>query len=57
MIDTREDIVDEYIRAKKALEKMKNYEAKTKMFTARINDKTIVCCKNEDRIEQYKKLR
>lgn len=57
MIDTREDIVDEYTRAKKALEKMKNYEAKTKMFTARINDKTIVCCKNEDRIEQYKKLK
>lgn len=57
MIETREEIVDENSKAKKALEKMKNYEKKTKLHTLRINEKTIVCCKNEDRLEDYKKLK
>lgn len=42
---------------KKNLEKMKKYEQSIKLHEARIDDKTIVYCKNEDRIEQYKKLK
>ena len=48
---------DEIGKAKKALEKMKKYEQSIKLHEARIDDKTIVYCKNEDRIEQYKKLK
>ena len=51
------EIVDEIDKAKKALEKMKKYEQSIKLHEARIDDKTIVYCKNEDRIEQYKKLK
>ena len=49
--------VDEMGKAQKALEKMKKYEQSIKLHEARIDDKTIVYCKNEDRIEQYKKLK
>lgn len=49
--------VDEISKAQKALEKMKKYEQSIKLHEARIDDKTIVYCKNEDRIEQYKKLK
>lgn len=51
------EIVDEIGKAQKALEKMKKYEQSIKLHEARIDDKTIVYCKNEDRIEQYKKLK
>lgn len=49
--------IDEITRAEKALEKMKKYEKSIKLHSARINSRTIVYCKNEDRIEQYKKLK
>jgi hypothetical protein len=49
--------VDEIGKAKKNLEKMKKYEQSIKLHEARIDDKTIVYCKNEDRIEKYKKLK
>ena len=49
--------VDEIGKAQKALEKMKKYEKSIKLHEVRIDDKTIVYCKNEDRIEQYKKLK
>ena len=48
---------DEISNAQKALEKMKKYEQSIKLHEARIDEKTIVYCKNEDRIEQYKKLK
>lgn len=51
------DLIYERTRAEKNLEKMKNYEKKTKLHTLRLNEKTIVCCKNEDRLEDYKKLK
>lgn len=57
MIEKRENIVDEITRAGKVLEKMKEYEKSIKMHTAQIRNGLIVCCKNEDRIEQYKKLK
>ena len=49
--------IDEKTRAENALEKMKKYEQSIKLHEARIDDKTVVYCKNEDRIEQYKKLK
>lgn len=49
--------IDEVTRAEKALENMKKYEKSIKLHRARINSRTIVYCKNEDRIEQYKKLK
>lgn len=49
--------VDEIGKAQKVLEKMKKYEQSIKLHEARIDDKTIVYCKNEDRIEQYKRLK
>lgn len=48
---------DERTRAEKTLEKMKKYEKSIKLHEARIDSRTIVYCKNEDRIEQYKKLK
>ena len=51
------EIIDEIGKAQKNLEKMKKYEQSIKLYEARIDDKTIVYCKNEDRIEQYKKLK
>lgn len=57
MIEKRENIVDEITRAGNVLEKMKEYEKSIKMHTAQIRNGLIVCCKNEDRIEQYKKLK
>lgn len=38
-----------------ALEKVKVYEKKTKLFRLQVNKNTIVCCKNEERLEDYKK--
>lgn len=49
--------MDEISRAKKTLEKMKEYEKKTKLHRLQIDDKTVVYCKNEDRLEDYKKLK
>jgi hypothetical protein len=56
MIDYRSLVEDKSV-AKDLLEKMKKYEQTVKMHEVRIDDKTIVYCKNEDRIEQYKKLK
>lgn len=50
-------ISEEKYRAEKVLEELKRYENTIKMHEVRINDKTIVYCKNKDRIEQYKKLK
>ena len=49
--------IDERTKAIKALERMKKYEQSIKLHEARIDDKTIGYCKNEYRIEQYKKLK
>lgn len=38
----------------KALKEMKNLEKKTKLHKYRINDNTVVFCKNEDDITLYK---
>ena len=56
MIDYRSLVEDKSV-AKDLLDKMKIYEQSIKLHEARIDDKTIVYCKNEDRIEQYKKLK
>ena len=50
-------IREEKDKAEKVLDKFKKYEQSIKLHEARIDDKTIVYCKNEDRIEQYKKLK
>lgn len=44
-------------KAKKALEKMKLLEEKYCKHTATLTNGAVVCCKNEDRIKQYKKLK
>lgn len=41
-------------RAERLLEQYKKIEKKTKFHTARINSKTIVCCKRKENIELYK---
>lgn len=56
MIDYRSIVEDKSV-AKDLLEKMKKYEQTVKMHEVRIDDKTVVYCKNKDRIEEYKKLK
>lgn len=56
MIDYRSLVEDKSV-AKDLLEKMKKYEQTVKMHEVRIDDKTVVYCKNKDRIEEYKKLK
>ena len=48
---------EEKEKAEYVLEKFKKIENKTKMHYLRIDDKTVVYCKNEDRLEDYKKLK
>lgn len=43
-------------KAKKALKVLKEIEKKTKMYTITLNNKTVISCKNKDKIEQYRKL-
>lgn len=50
-------IGEEKSKADNALRKMKEYEKTIKMHYLRINEKTVVYCKNEDRLEDYKKLK
>lgn len=57
MVDVIIDEVNEKNNAQKALEKMKKYEKSITMHRLQLNDRTVVYCKNEDRIEQYKKLK
>jgi hypothetical protein len=57
MVDVIIDEVNEKSNALKALEKMKKYEKTITMHRLQLNDRTVVYCKNEDRIEQYKKLK
>lgn len=57
MTDLIIDEIKEKQRAKKNLERMKEYEKTITMHRLQLNDRTVVYCKNEDRIEQYKKLK
>lgn len=55
-IPTFEDNVANREKALLVLEKAKAYEKKTKLHKLQINKNTIVYCKNEDRLEDYKKI-
>ena len=57
MVDVIINEADEKTRAEKALEKMKKYEKTITMHRLQLNDRTVVYCKNEDRLEDYKKLK
>lgn len=57
MTDLIIDEIKEKQRAKINLERMKEYEKTITMHRFQLNDRTVVYCKNEDRIEQYKKLK
>lgn len=54
-LPTFDDNVANREKAIIALEKVKAYEKKTTLFRLQVNKNTIVCCKNEDRLEDYKK--
>lgn len=54
---TFDDNVANREKALIALEKMKKYEKSIKLHEVKIDSRTMVYCKNEDRIEQYKKLK
>lgn len=57
MTDIIIDEVQEKSKAQETLEKMKEYEKSITMHRLQLNDRTVVYCKNKDRIEQYKKLK
>lgn len=42
--------------AKKKLEKCKEEERNTKMYSRRISPTTVVYCKREDRLDEYDKM-
>lgn len=48
---------EEKEKAVELLKKAKKYEEKVTLHKVRINEKTIVCCKNKNRLEDYKKLK
>lgn len=50
-------INEEKSRARALLEKAKAYEKKIKLHRLELNSYTTVYCKNEDRLEDYKKLK
>lgn len=51
---TRDLNVDKSI-SERRLDKMKKIESETKMYSKRINNKTIVFCKREERIADFEK--
>ena len=51
-MDYKEQIITRN-QAQMLLEKMKNTESKTNMHRFVLNDRTIVYCKNKDRIKDY----
>lgn len=51
-MDYKEQIITRS-QAQMLLEKMKKTESKTKMHRFVLNDKTVVYCKNKDRINDY----
>ena len=57
MTDLIIDEIREKQRAKSNLERMKEYEKTITMHRLQLNDRTVVYCKNEEKLEQYKKLK
>ena len=55
-LPTFDDNVANREKAIIVLEKAKEYEKRTKMHKLQINKNTIVYCKNESKLEDYKKL-
>lgn len=51
-MDYKEQIITRS-QAQELLDKMKKTESKTKLHRFVLNDKTVVCCKNKDRINDY----
>lgn len=51
-MDYKEQIITRN-QAQAILEKMKKTESKTKLHRFVLNDKTVVYCKNKDRINDY----
>ena len=48
---------EDKVKAQAFLEKAKAYEKKIKLHRLELNSYTTVYCKNEDRLEDYKKLK
>ena len=55
-LPTFDDNVANREKAMIVLEKAKEYEKKTMLHKLQINKNTVVYCKNEDRLEDYKKI-
>lgn len=55
LYDQNLEYAEQRERAKHLLQKYKEVEKKTKLYSIRLNKNTVVCCKNEDQLEKYKR--
>lgn len=51
---TLEEKAENKARAMRLLERLKKIERKTTFYTKKLNNNTLVCCKREERLNDYK---